>query len=44
LVNLEPREIKGIMSQGMILMAENAEGKLSFVSADGGFHNGSVIR
>jgi len=44
LVNLEPREIKGIVSQGMILMAENAEGKLSFVSADGGFHNGSVIR
>ena len=44
LVNLEPREIKGILSQGMILMAENAEGKLSFVSADGGFHNGSVIR
>ena len=26
LVNLEPREIKGIKSQGMILMAENAEG------------------
>jgi methionyl-tRNA synthetase len=32
LVNLEPREIKGILSQGMILMAENAEGKLSFVA------------
>jgi methionyl-tRNA synthetase len=44
LVNLEPREIKGILSQGMILMAENAEGKLSFVAADGGFHDGSVIR
>src|SRR5690606_28336340 len=25
LINLEPREIKGILSQGMILMAENAE-------------------
>ena len=44
LVNLEPREIKGILSQGMILMAENAEGKLSFVSADGGFHDGAVVR
>jgi methionyl-tRNA synthetase len=44
LVNLEPRDIKGITSQGMILMAENAEGKLAFVSAPDGMHNGSVIR
>jgi len=32
LVNLAPRAIKGIESQGMILMAENKEGKLSFVN------------
>ena len=44
LVNLEPREIKGIQSQGMILMAENSEGKLGFVSAGDAMHNGSVIR
>ena len=44
LVNLEPREIKGILSQGMILMAEDAEGKLSFVSPVDGLHNGSVVR
>jgi methionyl-tRNA synthetase len=44
LVNLEPREIKGITSQGMILMAENAEGKLTFVAPGEGMHNGSVIR
>ncbi len=44
LVNLEPREIKGILSQGMILMAENAEGKLTFVSPGEGMHNGSVVR
>ena len=44
LVNLEPREIKGIMSQGMILMAENAEGKLSFVAPADNMPNGSVIR
>jgi methionyl-tRNA synthetase len=44
LVNLEPREIKGILSQGMILMAENSEGKLSFVAPGEDFHNGSVIR
>ena len=44
LVNLEPRDIKGITSQGMILMAENAEGKLSFVAPADDFNNGSVIR
>jgi len=32
LVNLAPRKIKGIESQGMILMAENADGELSFVA------------
>ena len=44
LINLEPREIKGILSQGMILMAENAEGILSFVSPGADMHNGSVVR
>ena len=44
LVNLEPREIKGILSQGMILMAEDAQGKLSFVSPVDDLHNGSVVR
>ncbi len=32
LVNLAPRKIKGIESQGMILMAENSKGELSFVA------------
>lgn len=32
LINLAPRKIKGIESQGMILMAEEADGKLKFVS------------
>jgi methionyl-tRNA synthetase len=44
LVNLEPREIKGIMSQGMILMSEDAEGRLSFISPINHMPNGSVIR
>jgi len=45
LVNLEPREIKGILSQGMILMAENSSGKLSFVApTESDINNGSVIR
>lgn len=34
LVNLAPRAIKGIESQGMILMAENTDGSLSFVQPD----------
>ena len=44
LVNLEPREIKGILSQGMILMAEDAQGKLSFVSPQNWKPNGTVVR
>ncbi len=32
LANLAPRKLRGIVSQGMILMAENAEGKLIFLS------------
>jgi methionyl-tRNA synthetase len=44
LVNLEPREIKGILSQGMILMAENSDGKLSFVTPNEMLVNGSVVR
>lgn len=44
LVNLEPREIKGILSQGMILMAEDDEGKLQFVRPAGSMPPGSVIR
>jgi methionyl-tRNA synthetase len=44
LVNLEPREIKGILSQGMILMAEDAKGRLSFVTPSTWMPNGSVVR
>ncbi|HLT54193.1 MAG TPA: methionine--tRNA ligase subunit beta, partial [Flavobacteriaceae bacterium] len=34
LVNLSPRELRGVVSQGMILMTENTEGKLVFVNPD----------
>jgi len=44
LINLAPREIKGILSQGMILMSENSDGKLTFVSPLQNHANGSVIR
>lgn len=44
LVNLEPKPLKGIESQGMILMAENADGSLSFVTPDREIKPGSEIR
>lgn len=44
LINLIPRELRGVSSQGMILMAENSAGKLCFVSPDEAFHNGSEVK
>ncbi len=35
LVNLAPRKLRGVESQGMILMSDTAEGKLSFIEPDG---------
>ena len=43
LMNLAPRKIKGIESKGMILMAEDADGKLSFMSPEKGFEAGCGI-
>ena len=43
LINLAPREIKGIESQGMILMAENAEGVLCALGADKNVQPGNVV-
>ena len=44
LANLAPRAMMGIESQGMILMAENAEGKLSFVSPEAGWPGGMGVK
>lgn len=44
LVNLAPRKIRGIESQGMILMAENNEGNLAFVSPEKVMDNGGEVR
>ena len=45
LINLAPRKIKGIESQGMILMASNTSGELSFITpTKPNFNNGSEIR
>jgi methionyl-tRNA synthetase len=41
--NLAPRKMRGIESNGMILMAEDASGKLQFVQAGGAANNGSTV-
>ncbi|RLD70577.1 MAG: methionine--tRNA ligase [Bacteroidetes bacterium] len=43
LANLSPRKIKGIESQGMILLSENPEGTLHFVEPAADAINGSEI-
>ncbi len=42
--NLAPRKMAGVLSEAMILMAENAEGDLAFVAPAPGFANGAVVR
>lgn len=45
LANLAPRKIKGIESQGMILMSENSDGELSFIApVKKDTENGSEIK
>ena len=43
LVNLAPRELKGITSQGMILMAEDASGKLELLRPENAVNNGAIV-
>lgn len=42
-VNLLPRTMRGIESNGMILMAEDAEGKLHFINPEGAVNTGATI-
>ena len=44
LLNLAPRKIRGVESQGMILMAETTEGELAFVSPTKDLEAGNTIR
>jgi methionyl-tRNA synthetase len=44
LVNLAPRKLRGIESQGMILMAEDADGRLCFVSPTEDVSDGSEVK
>lgn len=43
LVNLAPRKIRGIESQGMILMAQDADGSLRFMQPGEATKNGSTV-
>jgi methionyl-tRNA synthetase len=44
LANLEPREIKGIQSKGMILLAEESNGKLIFVTPEEKTGEGAEVK
>ncbi len=44
LINLSPKNLKGIDSHGMILMAEDATGKLCFMQPSEPFKSGSEIK
>ncbi|MDR2979723.1 MAG: methionine--tRNA ligase [Bacteroidales bacterium] len=44
LINLTPKEIKGISSHGMILMVENANGELSTVEPEKVVKAGSIVQ
>jgi methionyl-tRNA synthetase len=41
--NLAPRKMRGIESQGMILMAEDKDGKLKFINPDEKTSDGSIV-
>lgn len=43
LANLAPKKLRGVDSHGMILMAENSDGKLSFVSPSEEWESGQPI-
>lgn len=42
--NLKPAKLRGVMSEGMILCAEDAEGKLAIVSPEKAIASGSQVR
>jgi methionyl-tRNA synthetase len=42
--NLKPRKLRGIMSEGMILAADDGEGRVSVLTLDGDMPNGSQVR
>ena len=43
LMNLPPRKIRGVESQGMLLMAEDGDGSLRLMAPENGADSGAVI-
>ena len=44
LINLAPKEIKGVKSHGMVLMAANADGSLSLMQPAKNINAGSTVQ
>jgi methionyl-tRNA synthetase len=44
IANLEPRKLRGFMSEGMILSAEDADGSLALVEPSRMVHPGSEVK
>jgi len=42
--NLEPRKLRGVMSEGMILAADDGDGGVKVLTTEGDIHSGSRVR
>ena len=42
--NLEPRKLRGILSEGMLLAADDGDGNVRVLTLDGDIRSGSVVR
>jgi len=42
--NLKPRKLRGVMSEGMLLAADDGTGGVRLVTIDGEIANGSTVR
>ncbi len=42
--NLEPKQLKGVESNGMLLAAEDSTGKVLLLTVDGEIEEGAVVR
>ena len=42
--NLKPRKLRGVMSEGMLLAADDGSGNVRLISVDGDINDGSTVR
>ena len=42
--NLEPRKLRGVMSEGMLLAADDGNGTVRLIRPDGNINPGSNVR